>query len=159
NSAVNNTQNGSMIADGALTINTTGTINNSTGYLQGANIQLNAGTLTNTDGGRIVSTGTGSGSIVANTINNSDGTIQATNATFALTATQGDINNSGGKIDHQNTGSLNLTDGGDVINNGAGEIMSNGALTVSAADELLNQGKIQAGSFNLIAQTFTNSGS
>jgi filamentous hemagglutinin len=158
NSAINNTQQGSMIADGVLTVNTSGAINNSSGHLQGANIQLNAGTITNTNGGRIISTGAGVGNIVANSVNNSGGKILTTNSIFSVTATQGDINNTGGNIHQQNTGALQLTASGDVINNNAGEIISYGALAINADNDIANQGKIIAGSFDLIGQRLTNSG-
>jgi len=180
NSAVNNTQNGSMIADGILTVTTSGTINNASGHLQGSDISLQAGTLTNTDGGEIISTGTGSGSITADTVNNSGGHIQATNTDFSITAHQGGINNTGGSITHTGSGTLLLdapaitnTAGSTINGNGiirlltqglftnGGEISSQTLTEIKNLDALTNTGTIgsREGSVDIqVATTLTNTG-
>jgi len=104
NAEVNN-QSGSLIADGTLGITTTGAITNSSGVIQGHNLNLQAGTLAN-DNGTITSIGSGAASIRAGSINNAGGLIQSTGSGLSVSATQGAINNAGGNIVHRGSGVL-----------------------------------------------------
>ncbi|WP_049721647.1 hemagglutinin repeat-containing protein [Gilvimarinus polysaccharolyticus] len=124
-SAAVNNQQGILIADGILDIDTAGTIENNNGHLQGGQLRLNATGLNNTGGGKILSTGGSSGYISVGNLNNSGGTIASSNGSFSV-STSGTLNNTDGNI-QQSAGSLTLSAAAG-LDNTSGKVQSAGTL-------------------------------
>ena len=135
-----------------------GTLNNSAGRIatNSQNLTLTAPTLTNSNGGRIEHSGSGTLAINATTFNGDGGAIVSTgaaslsattlshnNATLSaasLTVAAGTLNNRGGTLSQSGLGATSVTATG-AIDNSAGRIVSNGNTTLSA-QSLNNQGGV-----------------
>lgn len=156
NAEVNN-QGGTLIADGTLGINTSGTITNSSGVIQGQNLNLQAGTLAN-DNGTITSTGSGAAIIQAGSINNAGGLIQSSGSSLNVSSTQSAINNAGGEIVYRGSGVL-AVDAATMLDNSSGRIVTSGSLDVDAGQALNNQNGVISGShFAINAGSLNNQG-
>ncbi|WP_020210961.1 hemagglutinin repeat-containing protein [Gilvimarinus chinensis] len=153
-SAAVNNQQGVLIADGILDIDTNGTIENNNGHLQGGRVQLNASRLNNTGGGKILSTSGGSGYISVGSLNNRGGSIVANNASFSV-ATSGALNNTDGSIQHTG-GTLTVT-AGSGLNNASGKVQSVSTLRLRGGPiENDNQGVLSGAVLDINTSALTN---
>jgi filamentous hemagglutinin len=138
----------------------TGTLNNTNGTIatNSANLNLNADTLTNTDG-KIQHAGAGTLHVTANTLNDQRGQIVSNNALVidagavdhraastaanSITLNATSLNNTEGAIVQTGNGvmAVSLTQG---LDNTAGTLGSNGNLTVAAQSLTNNQGQVSA---------------
>lgn len=149
NSALDNQQ-GSLIADGQLLLETSGNINNQSGRIQGSSLTLSAAGTLNNSQGTITSTGAGNSQIIAGLINNLNGLIQSAGTHLSIDAGTGGINNQQGRILHAGSGVLTLESLGTVDNRNQGSIQSAGQLVADIQGALNNQsGVVTAGILNL----------
>ncbi|WP_339896589.1 hemagglutinin repeat-containing protein [uncultured Gilvimarinus sp.] len=153
-SAAVNNQQGVLIADGVLDIDTNGTIENNNGHLQGGRVQLNASRLNNTGGGKILSTNGGSGYISVGSLNNRGGSISANNASFSV-STSGTLDNTDGSI-QQTGGTLTVT-AQYGLNNTSGKVQSAGTLRLRGGDiENNNEGILSGSVLDINTSALTN---
>ncbi|WP_273024148.1 hemagglutinin repeat-containing protein [Rheinheimera sp.] len=138
---------GSLLADANLSINTSGAVSNS-GTLQGQNLNLTAGAVTN-NGGTITSTGSGNALINAASLNNSNGLIQASNNNLTISTAAAGLNNSNGQIKHAGNGVLSLGSSGQFVQQ-SGITQTLGQLQLAAQGGIDNSyGVLAASQFQL----------
>lgn len=138
---------GSLLADANLSINTSGAVSNS-GTLQGQNLNLTAGAVTN-NGGTITSTGSGNALINAASLNNSNGLIQASNNNLTISTATAGLNNSNGQIKHAGNGVLSLGSSGQFVQQ-SGITQTLGQLQLTAQGGIDNSyGVLAASQFQL----------
>lgn len=136
----------------ALTATAAKTLRTDNARVNADNLQLNTRDLSNI-GGALVQTGLGETSIKASaTLDNRSGRI-ATNATNAKLGANR-IDNGGGRIEHAGKGLLDIQ--ASQLDGGKGTIASNGALSIKAADVVLDDGLTQAEQITLDTTTLSN---
>ena len=127
---------GTVQAAGSATLNAAGSVINDRGTLHAAQFASHSAALSNV-GGSITQSGSGDTHITTGgALDNRQGTI-TTNA-HNLTVQAGGLANDGGHLTHAGNGTFTLRAG--VASNVAGEIATNGQLTVNAANLDNNRG-------------------
>lgn len=126
-----------LSARNTLSLTTQGAVKNAQGQLNGAQVQIAAASLDNTQGA-IVQSGTAPFSVnLSGALTNAGGRIAANADSFSISA--GSLDNTGGHIEHAGAGAATVASGAALANTN-GLIVSNGALTTSAAGTLTNTG-------------------
>lgn len=126
-----------LSARDTLSLTTQGAIRNVQGEINGAQVQIAAASLDNTQGA-IVQSGTAPFTIsLGGALTNAGGRIAANADTFSISA--GSLDNTGGRIEHAGAGAAAVTSGAALANTN-GLIVSNGALTASTTGTLTNAG-------------------
>ncbi|WP_307753629.1 hemagglutinin repeat-containing protein [Xanthomonas albilineans] len=148
---VTNTQ-GSIVSSAALTL-TANTVDQRQGTLGAASLQVQAGTLDNSGGGRIVASGTAASALHAQSLNNAGGTVTS-NGDLSLQATT--LDNTQGTIQHAGNGQLQIA--ADTLRGSGGSIVSNGTLGISGQNTDLSQGTTTAQTIAIATGTLDNSG-
>ncbi|WP_052689416.1 hemagglutinin repeat-containing protein, partial [Xanthomonas albilineans] len=148
---VDNTQ-GSIVSSAALTL-TADTVEQRQGTLGAASVQVQAGTLDNSGGGRIVASGSDASVLHAQTLNNAGGTV-ASNGDLTLQATT--LDNTQGAIQHAGTGQLQIA--ADTLHGRGGSIISNGTLGITGQSTDLGQATTSAQTIGISTGTLSTAG-
>lgn len=132
---------GDLLVGGALHLDAGGTLDNGRlagvgGSVQAARLDLAGATLSNV-GGQVVQGGGESTALAFARIDNSDGLIASN--TQDLTVSTASLVNRGGRIEHAGTGTLTVHSDGD-LDNGNGQLLTQGELAVTAQGALRNDG-------------------
>jgi len=131
------TRHAQVSTPGQLTVNANQTLDNTTGQLTGQQLQIQAGQLNNSQG-QIQQTGSGAQTASiqsAGVLNNSAGRILANAQNFTLNA-GGALTNIDGLIGDAGTGQLTVNAGS--VDNTRGQIVGNGAATLSSTGAVNN---------------------
>ena len=145
-------QSGQIVAGNALNLNAS-TLDNQNGRISAAQSQITTGAVNNTSGSIITQN---DAHISSQALDNTAGLVYA--------GTTLDINTQGQTLTNQNTNSntqglvalQNLSIQSGHLNNDAGRIQSNQAVTLNSADITSIQGNIQGQSLNLTANSLNN---
>nr|WP_308006126.1 hemagglutinin repeat-containing protein [Xanthomonas albilineans] len=148
---VTNTQ-GSIVSSAALTL-AANTVDQRQGTLGAASLQVQAGTLDNSGGGRIVASGNAASVLHAQRLNNAGGTV-ASNGDLTLQATS--LDNTQGAIQHAGSGQLQIA--ADTLSGSGGSIVSNGTLGITGQNTDLSHGTTSAQTIGIATGTLSTAG-
>ncbi|WP_460500822.1 two-partner secretion domain-containing protein, partial [Dyella jejuensis] len=145
-----------LATDGALTVHSAGTVDNSGGTLQAAQLDAQAAGDWRNAYGSVMQTGSGPMSVrIGGLLDNTHGTWIANADTVAINAHA--IDNTGGAIEQAGTGTLAITTG--TLTNDQGQILGNGDLALTARTARNQDGTLSvAGNATLAGSDLDNTG-
>ncbi|WP_236433105.1 hemagglutinin repeat-containing protein [Pseudomonas syringae] len=139
-------------ASQTLAASATKTLRTDSASVNADNLQLNASDLSNV-GGELIQTGVADTAINASaTLDNRSGRIASNANNARLSANR--VDNSGGTIEHAGQGSLNIQ--ANRLDGNTGSIASNGALSIKAADVVVDDGLTQGRQITLDTTNLSN---
>ncbi|RMN77083.1 putative adhesin/hemolysin [Pseudomonas cannabina] len=139
-------------ASQTLTASATKTLRTDSASVNADNVQLNASDVSNV-GGELVQTGVADTSINASAaLDNRSGRIASNANNTRLRASR--VDNSGGNIEHAGQGALDIQ--ANRLDGNTGSIASNGALSIKAADVLVDDGLTQGRQITLDTTNLSN---
>ncbi|GLS24774.1 hemagglutinin repeat-containing protein [Marinibactrum halimedae] len=149
-------ENGTVDTKGALSVSTTGLLDNDNGTLRGTQFTVRSGDLSNVSG-TIEGTGGGNSSLQVAALTNTGGLIHGDGANLNIAATT--LNNRDGAMFHSGTGTFTVN-ASSINSDGAGsQIRSNGALTLNGGNSLHLAGTVSGqGRVTLNANGIRNQG-
>ncbi|SDX16654.1 filamentous hemagglutinin [Pseudomonas syringae] len=139
-------------ASQTLTASATKTLRTDSASVNADNVQLNASDVSNV-GGELVQTGVADTAINASaTLDNRSGRIASNANNTRLRASR--VDNSGGNIEHAGQGALDIQ--ANRLDGNTGSIASNGALSIKAADVVVDDGLTQGRQITLDTTNLSN---